>query len=77
MHLLMHYNIATDLERERYGTCDPAPPLLQRPRSSVLPLSASMALFHPGADRAHVWPGYALQRKCLSEMYYDNERGAA
>src|SRR5690348_11126816 len=36
-----------------------------------------MALFQPGADRAHVWRGDAPQRKRLSEMYDNNERGLA
>src|SRR5262245_11802673 len=35
-----------------------------------------MALFQPRADRAHVWQGDAPQRKCLSAMYNDHERGA-
>ena len=65
------------IERERYGTCDPPPPLLQRPPSSVLPRSASMALLHPGADRAHAWRGDAPHRKYLSEMYDDDARDAA
>src|SRR5215510_4953616 len=45
MHLRMRHTLATAIERERYGLCDPAPPLLQCPRSSVLPPSSSMALF--------------------------------
>src|SRR4030095_15293142 len=65
------------IERERYGTCDPLPPLLQRPPSAVLPRSASMALLHPGADRAHVRRGDAPHRKYLSEMYDDDARDAA
>ena len=65
------------IERERYGTCDPLPPLLQPPPSSVLPRSASMALFHPGADRAHVRRGDAPLRKYLSDMYDDDARDAA
>ena len=77
IHLRMRHTLATAIERERYGSCDPGPPLLQCPRSSVLPRSSSMALFQPGADRAHVWQGDAPQRKCLSEMYDDNDRGAA
>jgi hypothetical protein len=73
----MRYTIATIIERERYGICDPDLPLLQFSRSSVLPRSSRMALFQPGADRAYVWQGAALQRKGLSKMYDDNERGAA
>ena len=75
--LLMRYNSAADMERKRYGNCDSDPPLLQRSRFAVLPRSSSMALFHPGADRAHVWRGDAPHRKCLSAMYDDNDRGAA
>jgi hypothetical protein len=73
----MRPTIATAIERERYGIGDPDPPLLQCPRSAVLPRSSSMALLQPSADRAHVWQGDAPQRKCLSEMYDDHDRGAA
>jgi hypothetical protein len=77
MHRRMRHTIATAIERERYGIGDPDPPLLQCPRSAVLPRSSSMALLQPSADRAHVWQGDAPQRKCLSEMYDDHDRGAA
>src|SRR5262249_48220990 len=65
------------IERERYGTCDPPPPLLQRPPSAVLPRSARMALLPPGADREHVWRGDAPHRQYLSEMYDDDASDAA
>src|SRR5262245_7306011 len=77
VHLRMRHTSATAMERERYGLCDPDPPLLQCPRSAVLPRSASMALLQPGADRTQVWQGDAPERKCLSAMYDDNDRGAA
>ena len=77
IHLRMRHPIATAIERERYGSCDPGPPLLQYPRPSVLPRSSRMALFQTGADRAHVWRGDALHRKYLSEMYDDSARGTA
>src|SRR5262245_43112277 len=77
MYRRMRHPSATAMERERYGVCAPYPPLLQCPRSAVLPCSSRMALLQPGADRAQVWQGDASERKCLSAMYDDHDRGAA
>src|SRR5262249_43498597 len=74
MHLRMRYTTA--IVRERYGTIDPDPPFLQYPCPAVLPRSSRMALLQPRADRAHVWQGDAPQRKCLSAMYDEHERGS-
>jgi len=59
IHLRMRHTSATAIERERYGICDPDPPLLQCPRSAVLPRSSIMALLQPDADRAQVGQGDA------------------